>query len=215
MKHLTKTLRHTVLILFSVCMMLQAGGCTKAEQASHGASKPDMIEAIAQEREAPAQSAGESAETGLPDPVVTSPELTAPAITNDAHLPSLPESDVDVDLTKMSGTVVYARVLNLLTHPENYVGMTVRMNGAFSIYINEETDAHYYACIIKDATACCAQGIEFVRKGDHSYPEDYPEDGAEIVVEGVFEIYEEEGFRYIHLVDADMQLADQADTVNG
>ena len=109
MKHLTKTLRHTVLILFSACMMLQAGGCTKAEQASHSASKPDMIEAIAQEREAPAQSAGESAETGLPDPVVTSPELTAPAITNDAHLPSLPESDVDVDLTKMSGTVVLIR----------------------------------------------------------------------------------------------------------
>ncbi|MBR0172076.1 MAG: hypothetical protein IJQ21_04740 [Lachnospiraceae bacterium] len=215
MKRLTLSLRHMVLILSAACIMAQTTGCAKADQASHGATKPDMIEAIAQEKEAAAQSSEASSETGFPEPVVTAPELTAPAITDDAHLPSLPESDVDVDLTKMSGTVVYARVLNLLTHPENYVGMTVRMNGAFSLYINEETDAHYYACIIKDATACCAQGIEFVRKGNYSYPEDYPEDGAEIVVEGVFEIYEEEGFRYIHLVDADMQLADETTAVSG
>ena len=216
MKQLTITLRHMVLILLTGCLLSQASGCAKAEQASHQTTaKTDMIEIIAQEKEAAAQSSAESSETGFPEPAVTAPELTAPAITNDAHLPSLPESDVDVDLTKISGTVVYARVLNLLTHPENYVGMTVRMNGAFSLYINEETNAHYYACIIEDATACCAQGIEFVRKGDYSYPEDYPEDGEEIVVEGVFEIYEEEGFRYIHLVDADMKLADGTDTVTG
>ena len=33
----------------------------------------------------------------------------------------------------------------------------------------------YHACVIPDATACCAQGIEFTLAGDHRWPDDYPE----------------------------------------
>ena len=43
----------------------------------------------------------------------------------------------------------------------------------------------------RDATACCAQGIEFVLTEDYVYPDDYPEVDEEICVVGVFDTYQE------------------------
>ena len=62
----------------------------------------------------------------------------------------------------------------------------------------------YHACVIPDATACCAQGIEFIWAGEHAWPEDYPEEAADIVVTGRLELYEEDGVKYLHLVDAEL-----------
>lgn len=112
---------------------------------------------------------------------------------------------VDVDLTKLSSTVVYAEVYNMMSAPEEYIGKTVKMNGSFAIYQatdgngNVVSDAIYYACIIEDATACCVQGIEFVLE---KAPDKYPELGTNITVTGEFQTYEENGQMYIHLVDA-------------
>ena len=147
------------------------------------------------------------------EPVLQQPDA---AMQNGAvELDPLPESDVDVDLTKMNSTMVYARVLNLLMNPETYVGMTVRMSGKLARYEDPESGAEYFACIIPDATACCSQGIEFVRKGVYRYPEDYPALDDEVVVEGVLEIYEENGLKYIHLNNADMRPADSPETADG
>ena len=44
---------------------------------------------------------------------------------------------VDLDLSGMSGTVVYAQVYNLLSNPEEYMGKTIRIAGYYSVY--EET----------------------------------------------------------------------------
>ena len=70
--------------------------------------------------------------------------------------------------------------------------------------MNIDSDIIYHACIIPDATACCAQGIEFVWAGEHYWPDDYPGDGADITVTGRLEIYEENGYSYLHLVDAEL-----------
>ena len=59
-----------------------------------------------------------------------------------------------------------------------------------------------YACIIADATACCAEGMEFVLKDDLAYPDDYPELGTEITVIGEFQSYEENGMTWYHLANA-------------
>lgn len=45
----------------------------------------------------------------------------------------------------------------------------MKMRGMFSSYHDEETGKSYYACIIQDATACCAQGIEFELEGEYTY----------------------------------------------
>lgn len=52
--------------------------------------------------------------------------------------------------------------------------------------------------------ACCSQGIQFVPEDDLTYPDDFPEDGTEIMVIGRFETYEENGYTYCYLADAQM-----------
>ena len=112
---------------------------------------------------------------------------------------------VDLDLSVLSGTVVYAQVYNMMYEPDPYLGKIIRMAGYYNCFNDTEHGIVYHACIIPDATACCAQGIEFVRSGDYSWPEDYPEAGTGIVVTGRLEIYEEDGRQYLHLVDSEME----------
>lgn len=115
---------------------------------------------------------------------------------------------VDVDLTVLSSTMVYSEVYNMLYNdPAHYLGKTVKARGEFSIYqlVTDgvlQPDPVSYACIISDAAACCAEGMEFVLKGDLTYPDDYPELGAEIIVIGEFQSYEENGMTWYHLVNA-------------
>ena len=110
---------------------------------------------------------------------------------------------IDVDLTTMSSTMVYSEVQNMMQKPTDYLGKTVRMQGAFSVA--EVGKNRYFACIIKDAAACCSQGIEFEWKGDHSYPEDYPEQGADITVVGTFTTYKEGQQQYCQLKNAEVK----------
>ena len=98
---------------------------------------------------------------------------------------------VDVDLTVLSSTMVYSEVCNMMYYPENYIGKTVKMKGMYAGYHDESTDKYYHACIIQDATACCAQGIEFEPTDDYRYPDDHPAEGQEVCVTGVFDTYKE------------------------
>ena len=122
--------------------------------------------------------------------------------------PQASSNGVDVDLTVLSSTMVYSEVYNMLYfYPEDYYGKTVKANGIFAIYQMvvdgvTQPDPVAYACIIADATACCAEGMEFVLEGDYTYPDDYPELGAEITVIGEFQSYEENGMTGYHLVNA-------------
>lgn len=111
-------------------------------------------------------------------------------------------STVDVDLTEMSSTMIYSEVSNMMMAPDDYVGKTVKMSGQFASFYDESIDEYYYACIIADATACCQQGMEFQLAGNHKYPDDYPEENAEITVQGTFSIYEQDGQSYVALKDA-------------
>ena len=117
---------------------------------------------------------------------------------------------IDVDLTKLSSTMIYSEVYAMMTSPQDYIGKTVKMNGQFALY--QATDANgqpvpdqiYFACVIADATACCQQGLEFVLAGDYKYPDDYPEPGTEITVVGEFQTYMEGTQQYCHLVNAEL-----------
>lgn len=112
---------------------------------------------------------------------------------------------VDLDLSALSGTVVYSQVYDMLLEPEAYVGQRVRVRGTLSYFQNPETQREYFAALIADATACCAQGVEFEWAGQHEYPQDYPPLGATITVTGTFATYEENGVKYVHLTDAEVE----------
>ncbi|MCL2815661.1 MAG: hypothetical protein FWD23_13775 [Oscillospiraceae bacterium] len=122
--------------------------------------------------------------------------LTAGCANKDA-----PQSagSVDIDLTLLSGTMVYAEVYNMMTQPDDYMGKSIKMNGLYYTAYYEETGLYYHYVIIEDATACCQQGMEFLWNGEHSYPVDYPEESSKVEVVGVFGSYDELGKTYYYL----------------
>ena len=117
-------------------------------------------------------------------------------------------AEVDYDLTAMNAEMVYATVNDIITNSSNYLGKVIKMTGPYYHTYSEETATDYFYVIIQDATACCAQGLEYVwGDGSHVYPGEYPEDGREAVVTGRFEVYTEGDVRYAHLVDASFEAA--------
>ena len=168
-------MKRLLCLLLAVCMTLSLCACGK------GAERDT-------ER-------GASASEPQPSPAITEP-------------PQASADGAEVDLTVLSSTMVYAEVYNMLYNdPESYLGKTVRARGEFSIYqlvvdgVLQPAPVAY-ACIIADATACCAEGMEFVLEGDLTYPDDYPELGTEITVIGEFQSYEENGMTWYHLANA-------------
>lgn len=106
--------------------------------------------------------------------------------------------DVDVDLTKLSSTMVFAEVYQIMVMPQDYMGKSIRMNGMTAIYDDVTDGSRYYSCIVMDATACCSQGIEFKLKEGQAYPksEEF------ITVKGIFDVYEDGTYKYAVLKDA-------------
>ena len=153
----------------------------------------------------------EAGETPASEPAETPEygEMSAsePAGVQDAanESPAVVYDHPDVDLTQLSGTMVYAEVNQMMVSPESYIGKTVRMSGAFDYFHDESAGRYYLACIVQDATACCAQGIEFVPAGDFRYPDDFPEVGETICVAGVFDTYTEGEYRYCTLRNATLE----------
>ena len=115
------------------------------------------------------------------------------------------EKEPDIlDLTFMSSTAVYSEVLNVMTSPEQYRFRKMKINGIFGYRTNEETGKMIFGCVILDATQCCEQGIEFIRSGDYTFPDDYPEPGEMITVEGTFDYYTDGNLVNLQLKDAVM-----------
>lgn len=110
------------------------------------------------------------------------------------------DESVDIDLTAMSATMVYSEVFQMMYHPEDYIGKTIKMTGMYDAFHDDATGNDYYACIIMDATACCSQGIEF-KLANGEYP---GLDTMEVTVKGTFETYEENGTLYCTLTGAEL-----------
>ena len=121
------------------------------------------------------------------------------------------ERPVDLDLTQISGTVVYSQVYDMMMNPDSYIGQKIKMKGSFSYYQDPDTKREYFAAIIADATACCAQVIEFVWEGEHIYPRDYPPLDTEITVTGTFSTYDEGEYMYVQLLDAQVEWNERTD----
>ena len=182
-------------LLLAACMTLSLCACGKDSEKDAG---NDTLSSNV-EVSAPTESIPAPNEQETPDEQQTPEEPEQTQTSADG---------VDVDLTVLSSTMVYSEVYNMLYNdPSHYLGKTVKARGEFSIYqlVTDgvlQPDPVSYACIISDAAACCAEGMEFVLKGDLTYPDDYPEPGTEITVIGEFQSYEENGVTWYHLANA-------------
>ncbi|MBQ9422640.1 MAG: hypothetical protein IJU32_03585 [Pyramidobacter sp.] len=109
-----------------------------------------------------------------------------------------PASAADIDLTKMSKTMLFAVVLDIRSRPEQYLGKSVRMSGKFAIIqgVDAQGQPHpdkiFYNCVIPGAQS----SLEFGVAGELYYPEDFPDLESTITVEGVYEKYEDNGKVY-------------------
>lgn len=152
----------------------------------------------------PGQPASPPLETPIPSVPPSTEEMPQAVLSTSDH-----EPDIDIDLTGVSSTIVYAEVYNMLYfQPEDYIGKTIKISGAFSAfqYVGEDgilSEAPVaYACVLSDAAACCAEGIEFILADGQHDPSNYFELDAEITVVGRFEAYEDAGMTWYRLADA-------------
>lgn len=128
---------------------------------------------------------------GTPEGMPTSAPETTEAQTTGATAPTVttaPEDlpAVDFDLTQMNQTMMYAQVYDMIYNPDEYRGKSVRIRGPFNTYTDEETGDVHRAILIRDATACCTQGIEFEPADPDAV---MPAVDAEMTVSGVFDTY--------------------------
>ncbi len=183
-------MKHTV--LFSLALMLLLVGCggdssTASSMIDTNTQTPtieDLMEEAATQQQV-------EAEEGLTDTV---PDLTpTETVVVEENIPEGYGSyeSVDIDLTTLSAVMVYTQVYSMVSNPEEYIGKTVKMHGTFGYYYEASVDTFYFGVVVQDATACCAQGIEFTLtdEADRTFPEDYPEPGASTTVVGVFNTY--------------------------
>ena len=178
-------------------LMISLAGCSSSSETSDRAKKKtngvsEVLEAGM--AEADAEKTPES--TIAPEiPEITAipetPESTMAAemTPEAAEEPTDAYENIDIDLTVMSSTMVYSQVSEIMADPDAYVGKIMKMKGLLTVFHSEETGKYYFGCLIQDATACCAQGIEFELAGDYQYPDDYPPENTEITVVGVFDTY--------------------------
>lgn len=113
---------------------------------------------------------------------------------------------IDIDLTTMTSTMVYSQVNNMLNYPTEYIGKIVKIEGPFLPFDSNDPDYCYPAILIRDATACCASGMEFLLYGvprcSKAGGNGYPLYNEEATIVGRFETYIEGSYMYVHLVDS-------------
>ena len=113
---------------------------------------------------------------------------------------------IDVDLSKLSGTMAFSALSDIMANPRTYLGKTIKAVGIYNDIFFEPTNQLFHYLVMVDAGGCCPLGIEFIWKGDHVYPDDYPARNAVIEIAGVFSSNEEYGSTYYYLSVDDIVL---------
>ncbi|ETO97685.1 hypothetical protein HMPREF1495_0880 [Lachnoanaerobaculum sp. MSX33] len=113
------------------------------------------------------------------------------------------DGDIDYDLTVMGADMVYATVYQMMIDPKSYIGKSFKIRGNYYSSYSNDKDVYYHFCMIKDAAACCAQGLEILWADEKmNRHENCPEEDTLVTVEGVFETYEEGPNTYGRIKDA-------------
>ena len=138
-------------------------------------------------------------------PAVTETQTEAPPIQTTTETTTAIPKDlppVDVDLTQLPQNLMYSQAYEIIYNTEQYIGKTIRICGPYNAYTDPETNEVHRACLIRDATACCTQGMEF-ELADQTQP--LPEAEEEFIVSGVFDTYMTGPFLYCVLRDAKIE----------
>ncbi len=90
---------------------------------------------------------------------------------------------VDYDLSKMNSNMIYAQVFDMMMQPEVYKDKIIRISGDY-YQLPDNKGKMTNAVIIRDALACCQQGLEFV----WDFGGSVPAQETPLTVTGVYKI---------------------------
>ena len=136
-----------VLFILAVAFYL-VSLCACGDQKIQSKSKQDSAtEQVVQEQMANATGETSAPPTAIPEQQpaseesVSEPEQAQPAEAFPDDEPSQSASNLDVDLTTLSSTMVYSEVYNMMYEPDRYVGKRIKMDGQFAVYEDPNTGA--------------------------------------------------------------------------
>ena len=177
-----------------LALMLALAACgAESTDAGDSTQADDQSTAGAADTQADGSSGSGS---GSGSGITLSAEPAEPVLNGD------PAEGVDVDLTVLTGVMVYSEVYNMVQYPDAYMGLRIKVGGPFSSYHDDSTGKNYCYLYVKDAGACCAQGIEFRLTDDMVFPDDYPQPESSVTIIGEFDRYKEGDYTYWYLKDA-------------
>ncbi len=201
-----------IALVVSLCLT----GCAKGADAavSHSSPQPSIEERPTQTAPVREQAPPKKAQGKKQDPQQRTFADASRQDTPDKAEEEV-QKNVDLDLTGFSQNMLYAEVCNMGYSPQDYTGKVIKLTGEFAHFQNLDenqqlvSDQDILVCMVTDAMACCATGVEFVPAAGSSFCEPYPEDRSRITVTGVCEItVDESGFlTIIRLHDAQVELA--------
>ena len=110
-----------------------------------------------------------------------------------------PDPNVDVDMTVMSSTMIYATVYQLVIDPVGSLQKKLKVKGSFDVFSDYDLGVNYYYIFVADAQACCEQGLELYFPDSYVYPDDFPSNGAEIEIIGTFTSHFDYGVEYYYV----------------
>ena len=150
------------------------------------------------------------AESARPADAVTASEAAAPEETVTEKTPTAApyvEERVDstgsyIDFTAYSRSAVFTELGYLSFDPDYFVGKTLKLSGEFLVSEDDYLGVTFYGCVVKDATACCMQGVDFVPAPGFEKMVASLSNGDPLTVEGVFETYTLGGYRLYRVGNA-------------
>ncbi len=174
-------------------------GCGAAPSSNKTVSNTKTVDQVVQEQTQAADAATVAdTQVSISTDVATSAPTKFKTSENDKSYET-----ADLDLTTMSGTLVYSEIFNITNAPDDYVGKVIKVSGNLGSFYDETDGNTYLACVNQDATACCAQGIEFQPSTSDLDKLDL-QNGGQVTVIGTYGTYDINGQTYYALLDADV-----------
>ena len=106
---------------------------------------------------------------------------------------------IDIDLSRLSTTVLSVEVANIYAAGRDNLGKTIRVRGTYDGFYNAQLHIVMHQILTLDVDACCREGFEFRWSRSNEPSGDYPPIGSFIEVDGVLKIHTDFGQPFLYL----------------
>ena len=184
-------MKKIIYLIFVIVIFLSFGGCAKNTANSAQSATSDHTTSTTN-----ATSNNDKTSTG------SSPSVSVKSQSGEnAKTDTVETQNPDIDISGMGSNVIYSKATEIASNYTAYLGKIIKIKGNFKV--EKAQTRNYYYCLVADPTACCNAGFEFVLKDESlQYPNGYPAENSEFVVQGKLHTYQEGDKTYLELMDA-------------